>query len=59
MGMDSETRELPRLWRWLSAKGMPACSKKARYLAVAAGLEKTPEFAVLFDLSAADLYAHK
>ena len=54
MGMDSETLELLNLWRALSAESKARMLEKARYVALAAGLEKTPEFAALFDSSAAD-----
>ena len=53
MGIDSETLELPTLWRGLPAKSKARMLEKARYVALAAGLEKTPEFEVLFDRPAA------
>ena len=55
MGMDSETRELLRLWRELSPQRKARMLEKARYVALAAGLENTPEFEALFDLPPADL----
>ena len=54
MGMDSETRELLTLWRELSPQAKARMLEKARYVALAAGLEKTPEFEALFELPAAD-----
>jgi hypothetical protein len=54
MGMDSETLELLNLWRGLSAESKARMLEKARYVALAAGLEKTPEFEALFELPAAD-----
>jgi hypothetical protein len=54
MGMDSETLELLNLWRALSAESKARMLEKARYVALAAGLEKTPEFEALFDLPAVD-----
>jgi hypothetical protein len=59
MGMDSETRELLRLWRELSPVGKGRMLEKARYVALAAGLEKTPEFEVLFELPTPDIDSHK
>jgi hypothetical protein len=59
MGMDSETLELLNLWRALSAESKARMLEKARYVALAAGLEKTPEFAALFDPSAADSVSDK
>jgi hypothetical protein len=49
MGMDSEALELLTLWRGLPAKSKARMLEKARCVALAAGLEKTPEFAVLFE----------
>ena len=57
MGMDSETRELLTLWRELSPEVKARMLEKARYVALAAGLEKTPEFEALFELPVAD--SHK
>jgi hypothetical protein len=54
MGMDSKTRELLTLWRELSPEAKARMLEKARYVALAAGLEKTPEFEALFELPAAD-----
>jgi hypothetical protein len=55
MGMDSKTRELLMLWRELPPEAKARMLEKARYVALAAGLEKTPEFQALFELlSAAD-----
>ena len=54
MGMDSETRQLLTLWRELSPQAKARLLEKARYVALAAGLEKTPEFEMLFRLSTAD-----
>jgi hypothetical protein len=54
MGMDGETLELLNLWRALSAESKARMLEKARYVALAAGLEKTPEFEALFDVPAAD-----
>ena len=54
MGMDSKTRELLTLWRELSPEANARMLEKARYVALAAGLEKTPEFEALFELPAAD-----
>jgi hypothetical protein len=54
MGMDSKTRELLTLWRELSPEAKARMLEKARYVALVAGLEKTPEFQVLFELPAAD-----
>jgi hypothetical protein len=59
MGMDSETLELLNLWRGLSAKAKARLLEKARYVALAAGLEKTPEFEALFELPAADSVSEK
>lgn len=55
MGMDSETRELLILWRALSAGSKARLLEKARYVALSAGLEKTPEFEPLFEPHAHDL----
>jgi hypothetical protein len=49
MGIDSETLELLTLWRQLSAQAKARLLAKARYVALSAGLEKTPEFAALFE----------
>jgi len=54
MGMDSETHELLTLWRDLSPRAKARMFEKARYLALSAGLEKTPEFEVFFELLAGD-----
>jgi hypothetical protein len=54
MGMDSETRELLTLWRDLSPEAKARMFAKARYLALAAGLENTPEFAAFFELPKRD-----
>jgi len=59
MGMDSETLELLKLWRALSAESKARMLEKARYVALAAGLEKTPEFEALFDVPAADSLGEK
>jgi len=59
MGMDSETLELLNLWRALSAESKARMLEKARYVALAAGLEKTPEFEALFDVPAADSLSDK
>ena len=53
MGIDGETRELLMLWRELSAEGKARMLERARYVALTAGLEKTPEFQALFELPAA------
>ena len=55
MGMDSESLELFTLWRGLSAEAKTRMLQKARYVALAAGLEKTPEFEALFELPADDV----
>jgi len=55
MGMDSKTRELLTLWRDLSPEAKARMFEKARYLALSAGLEKTPEFEVFFERPGADL----
>lgn len=57
MGMDSKTRELLTLWRELSPEAKARMLEKARYVALAAGLEKTPEFEALFELPAAETLA--
>jgi hypothetical protein len=49
MGMDSETLELLTLWRELSAASKARLLEKARYVALSAGLENTPEFEPLFE----------
>jgi hypothetical protein len=54
MGIDSETLELLILWRKLSAESKARMLEKARYVALSAGLEKTPEFEPLFELPADD-----
>jgi hypothetical protein len=54
MGIDSETLELLTLWRALPAASKARMLEKARYVALAAGLEKTPEFAVLFEQPATE-----
>ena len=54
MGMDSETLELLTLWRELSAASKARLLEKARYVALSAGLENTPEFEPLFELLAPD-----
>jgi hypothetical protein len=59
MGMDSETLELLSLWRGLSAESKARMLEKARYVALAAGLEKTPEFEALFELTAAEPVSEK
>ena len=48
MGMDSKTRELLTLWRELSLESKARVLEKRRYVALAAGLEKTPDFETLF-----------
>jgi len=53
MGMDSKTRELLTLWRELPLEAKTRMLEKARYVARAAGLEKTPEFQALFELPSA------
>jgi hypothetical protein len=57
--MDSETQELLNLWRALSAESKARLLEKARCVALAAGLEKTPEFAALFERPAADTVSEK
>ena len=59
MGMDSETRELLALWRELSPEGKARMLEKARYVVLTAGLGKTPEFEVLFELPTADSASNK
>jgi hypothetical protein len=59
MGMDSETRELLTLWRELPPEGKARMLERARYVALTAGLEKTPEFAALFELFTADFESDK
>ena len=54
MGIDSETLELLTLWRQLSAQSKARMLEKARFVALAAGLENTPEFAALFELTVTD-----
>ena len=54
MGIDSETVELLSLWRQLSAQSKARMLEKARYVALSAGLEHTPEFAALFELPVVD-----
>jgi hypothetical protein len=48
MAMDSKTLELQTLWRELSPEAKARMLEKARYVALAAGLEKAPEFEALF-----------
>jgi len=43
----------------LSAESKARLLEKARYVALAAGLEKTPEFEALFELPAADSVSEK
>jgi hypothetical protein len=50
MGMDSKARELLALWHELSPEAKVRLLEKARYVAIAARLEKTPEFEALFEL---------
>jgi hypothetical protein len=59
MGMDSESLELLTLWRELAPQAKARMLEKARYVARAAGLDKTPEFEALFDLPAADSDSYK
>jgi hypothetical protein len=59
MGMDSESLELLTLWRELAPQAKKRMLEKARDVALAAGLEKTPEFEALFDLPAADSDSYK
>jgi hypothetical protein len=59
MGIDSETLELLRLWRGLSAKAKARMLEKARRVALSAGLEKTPEFEALFEPRAPDAASEK
>lgn len=59
MGMDGETLELLNLWRGLSAESKARMLEKARYVALAAGLEKTPEFEALFERPAPDSVSEK
>ena len=59
MGMDSETRELLTLWRELPPHAKARMLEKARYVALAAGLENTPEFEALFAGPAADFDSRK
>ncbi len=54
MGIDSQTLELLTLWRQLSAQSKARMLEKARFVALSAGLENTPEFAALFELTVAD-----
>jgi hypothetical protein len=54
MGMDSETLELLTLWRELPVQSRARMLERARYVALAAGLENTPEFEPLFELLAPD-----
>ena len=49
MGIDSETLELLTLWRQLSGQAKARMLEKARFVAISAGLDKTPEFAALFE----------
>ena len=57
--MDSETQELLNLWRALSPESKARLLEKARSVALAAGLEKTPEFEALFEQPAADTVSEK
>ena len=57
MGMDSETRALLALWRDLPPQAKGRMLEKARYLALSAGLEKTPEFEPLFEAAARDTHS--
>jgi hypothetical protein len=57
--MDSETLELLALWRELSAESKARMLEKARYVALSAGLEKTPEFEPLFELPPAESVSKK
>jgi hypothetical protein len=59
MGIDSETLELLTLWRELPPESKARLLEKARYVALSAGLEKTPEFEALFELPAADSDSEK
>ena len=59
MGMDSETRALLTLWRDLPPQAKGRMLEKARYLALSAGLEKTPEFEPLFEPTATDSHSDK
>ena len=59
MGMDSETRELLRLWHELPPQAKTRMLEKARYVALAAGLEKTLEFEALFELPVANFDSDK
>jgi hypothetical protein len=59
MGMDSESLELLTLWRELAPHAKTRMLEKARYVALAAGLEKTPEFEALFDPPAVDSDSYK
>ena len=54
MGMDSETLELLTLWRELPVQSRARMLERARYVALAAGLENTPEFEPLFKQPAGD-----
>jgi hypothetical protein len=57
--MDSKTRALLTLWRELSPQAKARMLEKARYVALATGLENTPEFEALFELPAADSDSYK
>jgi hypothetical protein len=59
MGMDSKACELLTLWRELSPKAKARMLERARYVALATGLEKTPEFEALFERPAADTDSYK
>ena len=59
MGMDSETLELLTLWRELPAQSKARMLEKARYVALSAGLENTPEFEPLFEPLAAGSVSKK
>ena len=59
MGMDSKARELLTAWRELSPEPKTRMFEKVRYVALATGLEKTPEFEALFELPAANSDSYK
>jgi len=59
MGMDSESLELLTLWRELAPQAKTRMLEKARYVALAAGLEKTLEFEALFELPVANFDSDK
>jgi len=52
--MDSETRQLLTLCRELSPERKTRMLEKARWVALTAGLEETPEFEALYELPTAD-----